>query len=74
MAKPIMISNEVYTELKELKRDRSFSQAIKDMLETHKKKTGKDLIKHVGVIKDNEYDEIMEELRPLYRKWTRRYA
>ena len=74
MARTIMVSNEAYSELKEIKRDRSFSEVIKDLIETHRKKTGKDLIKHVGVIKDNEYDEIMGELKPLYRKWTKRYA
>ena len=74
MARTIMISNEVYGELKDVKEDRSFSEAIKDLIETHKKKTGKDLTKHVGVIKDDEYDRIMKELKPLYRKWTKRYA
>ena len=74
MAKPIMVSNEVYAELKEMKKDRSFSEAIKGLIETHRKKTGKDLLKHVGVIKDNEYDEIMNEIRPLWAKWTKKYA
>ena len=44
------------------------------MIEMHKRKTGKDLIKHIGVIKDDEYDKIMKEIKPLYRKWTKRYA
>jgi len=39
-----------------------------------KKKTGKDLLRHVGVIKDNEYDQIIKELKPLWAKWTRKYA
>ena len=74
MAKTIMIANNVYEELKEAKKDRSFSETIKDLIETHKRKTGKDLIKHVGVIKDDEYSKIMKELKPLYKKWTKRYA
>jgi len=76
MAKTIMISNEVYDELKDSKKNRSFSEAIKDLIETARLKTGADLVKHAGVLKkdDNEYDKIMKELRPLYGKWTKRYA
>ena len=74
MAKTIMIANNVYEELKEAKKDRSFSETIKDLIDTHKRKTGRDLIKHVGVIKDDDYDKIIKELKPLYRKWTKRYA
>ncbi len=74
MAKTIMVSNEIYEELKEEKKNRSFSETIKDLIDTQKRKTGRDLLKHVGTIKDNEYDKIMKELKPLYRKWTKRYA
>ena len=74
MAKTIMIANNVYKELKEVKKDRSFSEIIKELIETHNRKTGRDLLKHVGVIKDDEYDKVMKELKPLYRKWTKRYA
>ena len=74
MAKTIMIANNVYEELKEVKKERSFSEAIKDLIDTHKRKTGKDLLKHVWAIKDNEYGKIMKELKPLYKKWTERYA
>ena len=74
MAKTIMIANEVYNELKVEKKNRSFSEAIKELMEIKKKKTGKDLLKHVGVIKDNEYGKIMKELKPVYAKWTKKYA
>jgi len=74
MAKTIMIANNVYEELKEVKKDRSFSEVIRELIDTNKRKTGRDLLKHVGAIKDNEYDKIMKELKPLYRKWTKRYA
>lgn len=74
MAKTIMVSNKIYEELKEEKKNRSFSETIKDLIDTQKRKTGRDLLKHVGTIKDNEYDKIMKELKPLYRKWTKRYA
>ncbi len=74
MAKTIMISNEVYEELKEAKKDKSFSETIKILIEAKKGKTGKDLLKHVGVIKDNDYAGIIKEIKPLYAKWTKRYA
>lgn len=76
MAKTIMISNVAYEELRKLKEeDKSFSETIKDLIEIKKWKTGADLVKHVGVLKDDkEYDKIMKELKPLYKKWTKRYA
>lgn len=44
-------------------------------MEKRKRKTGVDLIKHVGVIdKDyKEYDGIFKELKILYRRWTKKY-
>ena len=75
MVKTIMISNQVYEELKHAKKDKSFSEAIRNLMETAKAKTGADLEKHVGVLKeDKEYDKIMGKLRPLYKKWTKKYA
>ncbi len=75
MAKTIMISNEVYDALKASKKNLSFSELIKDLIETKKKKTGIGLIKHVGSLKsDKEYDQIVNELKPLYKEWTRKYA
>ena len=76
MAKTIMISNQIYEELKEVKGDRSFSETIKEMIEKSKHKTGAGLIDCVGLLPkdDKEYEKIMKELRPLYKKWTQRYA
>ena len=41
-----------------------------------KAKTGAGLIKCVGLIdkNDKEYDEIIKELKLLWRKWTKRYS
>ena len=41
----------------------------------NRKKIGADLWKCVGLLDkdDKEYDKIMKELGPLYRKWTKRY-
>ncbi len=76
MAKTIMISNGVYEELKRAKEDRSFSETIKYLMEKPKLKTGDGLRECAGLLKkdDKEYEKIMKELKPLYRKWTQRYA
>ena len=37
-----------------------------------KDKTIKNLMKLFGTIKDDEYDKIMKEVKPLWRKWTKR--
>ncbi len=39
-------------------------------------KTGAGLIKCVGLPDDDdkEYEDIIKELKPLWRKWTKRYA
>lgn len=76
MAKTIMISNNVYEELKEAKKDRSFSEVIKELMEKSKSKTGAGLRDCLGLLPkdDKEYERIMKELKPLYNKWTQRYA
>ena len=76
MAKTIMIANTVYGELKEVKKDRSFSEVIKDLLEKSKPKTGAGLKDCMGLLNkdDKEYEKIMKDLKPLYKKWTQRYA
>ncbi|MBI2650352.1 antitoxin VapB family protein [Candidatus Woesearchaeota archaeon] len=76
MAKTIMIANNVYEELKEAKKDRSFSETIKELIEKSRPKTGAGLKDCIGLLpkEDKEYEEIMRELKPLYKKWTQRYA
>ncbi len=76
MAKTIMISNLVYEELKHAKKDKSFSETIKDMMDKSKPKTGAGLRDCAGLLHkgDREYEKIIKELKPLYKKWTQRYA
>ena len=76
MAKTIMIANSVYEELKEIKKDRSFSETIKEMMDRSKPKTGAGLKECAGLLpkEDKEYEKIMKELKPLYKKWTQKYA
>ncbi len=76
MAKTIMISNDLYRELKIVKRDRSFSETIRDLMEKKNKKTIEGLKDCMGLLDkdDNEYDEIMKENRKMWERWTKRYA
>ena len=77
MAKTLMVSNEVYEELKKIKtkEDKSFSEVIVDLIVKKEGKTGRDLWKHFGVLKgDKEYDEVKRELRAGWRRWQKRYA
>ncbi len=71
MAKTIMISNDVYEELKMKKGSKSFSETIKEALDRNKIKTGKDLLPFVGILEgDIEYDEIMKKMKPKWKEWT----
>ncbi len=76
MARTIMISNELYKELKKIKKENSFTETIKDLLDRSKEvKTGKDLFPLIGALKnDKEYDEIMKEVKKGWAAWTRKYA
>jgi len=76
MAKPIMVSNEAYSELKEIKKDRSFSEVIIDLMKSKRKKTVAGLKDCMGLLDkdDDEYGRIMKELRPMYKRWTKKYA
>ena len=76
MAKTIMIANGVYEELKAAKKDRSFSEIIMELIEKSKPKTGAGLRDCSGLLSkdDKEYEKIMKELKPLYKKWTQKYA
>lgn len=77
MAKTIMVSNVAYEELKKLKdEEKSFSDVIIELVSKKGQKTGYDLKECLGLLSkdDREYEKIMKELKPLYRKWTQRYA
>ena len=76
MAKTIMIANEVYEQLKKIKERRSFTNVIRQLMEKPKSKTGANLGDCLGLLDkdDKEYEKIFKELKPLYKKWTKRYA
>ena len=76
MAKTIMVSNDVYNELKRIKSKNSFTEVIINLMNKSKRKTGAGLKECLGLLEkdDKEYDEIMKELRILYKRWTQKYA
>ncbi len=72
MARNIMVSNKVYSDLKQAKgNDKSFSEVIAEALQSSEtdKKTIGSLIKFAGVFKDDtEYDEAFRWLRKMEKK------
>ncbi|MBI2671627.1 hypothetical protein HYX16_01705 [Candidatus Woesearchaeota archaeon] len=76
MAKTIMISNEIYGVLKKMKGEESFTELIKHLVKERETiKTGKELFKLLGALKDDkEYEKILKESKKGWAKWTKRYA
>ena len=76
MAKTIMVSNEIYKELKARKNDKSFSEIITSLIEKKERKTVKNLFDECfGLLEgDKEYDKIMNDLKKGWKKWTEEYA
>lgn len=70
-----MIANEVYAELKSLKRDRSFSTFLKDLLVTGNIKKGIGLRECFGIFKeDKEWEKTRRLLDRGWKRWSKRYA
>ncbi len=75
MARTIMVSNEVYDELKAKKAKRSFSEIITDLLHTNKNKTGKGLYACLGTLKkDKEFEAIEKSMKKGWKEWSKKYA
>lgn len=77
MAKTMMVSNDVYEDLKALKEkdDLSFSELFRELLKNAKTSKISDLREFAGILKDDkEYDEIMPKLKMEWKKWSRKYA
>lgn len=74
MSKTLMISNDVYSALKNIKGDKSFSEIIRDLL-SRKSGNGKNIAKYYGVLKDDgEYKKIKKDLNKKWKEWTQKYA
>ena len=75
MAKTIMISNDVYEELKIKKEKRSFSGVITDLLHANKSKTGSNLRACLGLLrKDEEFKASEKARKEGWKAWNRRYV
>lgn len=75
MAKTIMISNEVYEDLKKAKDKESFSTLLKELINLRKEKTLEGLKEVAGLLKDDkEYYKIIRDIKKGWAKWTRGYA
>ncbi len=77
MARTIMVSNDVYEELKRRKgTTKSFSETIKESLEEKpaKLKTMGELLKYAGTLPsdDTEYEEILEHSRKMWNEWQKK--
>lgn len=74
MAKTIMVSNEVYRELKVRKAKRSFSELIMNML-SKKERTGSGLRACLGLLKEDAESKIIDKaLKRGWKSWNKRYA
>ena len=75
MAKTIMISNEVYAELKSRKEERSFSDLIIDLLKKKDSRTGSGLQSCLGLLKkDKETQVVKKSLESGWKKWSKKYV
>lgn len=63
MTKIISLTNEVYTELKKLKKNKSFSQEIKELIEKSNKKGDiKEILKFHGIWTKEEGRKFQEQI------------
>ena len=76
MAKTIMISNEVYNDLKNIKTEnKSYSDVLKELLSRNKTKKGSNLFSCFGIIKkDREWEDAKKEIKRGWENWSRRYV
>jgi len=74
MARTIMVSNELYNNLKKIKKDKSFTVVISNLLH-EKKRLGKDLFRFWGALEgETEYDKVMKDLNKMWASWSKKYV
>ncbi len=75
MAKTIMIANDVYEKLKTLKKDRSFSELIREKIISNEIKKGSGLRECLGTLKkDKEWEDTKKDLKKGWKNWTKKYV
>ncbi|BDB99895.1 antitoxin VapB family protein [Saccharolobus caldissimus] len=66
--KTIMIRDNVYKKLVEIKGNRSFSDVIEELIEESLSLRRKKLEKYFGIISENEAEKLMMEIKEMRRK------
>lgn len=75
MAKAIMISNDVYKDLSDLKGDKSFSEVLREVLHENKIKKGSNLKICFGLIKnDKEWSGVSKDIERGWKSWNKKYV
>ncbi len=74
--KTVTIADDVYEELLRIKRDRSFSEVIRELLKS-RKGNAEALVKIFGVLSEEEYVESKRKIAVLrvdFEKWEQRQS
>jgi len=66
--KTIMIREEVYRKLNEIKGDKSYSDIIEDLIEESLSLRKKKLEKYFGILSEEEAEELEREIREMRKK------
>ncbi|MFH1401337.1 MAG: antitoxin VapB family protein [Nanoarchaeota archaeon] len=75
MSKTMMISNDVYAELRKMKGEKSFSEVIRTLIRERNKPNGAELSKYAGSFKgDTEWDESKKMRDKGWKDWSKKYA
>ncbi len=79
MAKTLMISNELYEELSKIKGEKSFTEVIKNLMDSKRAKNKGILEDCFGIIKDTksfdkETKEIEKDLKRGWKNWSKKYV
>ena len=75
MAKTIMISNDIYEELKSIKGEKSFSEVIRVLVNKGNLKKGAGLKDCIGILKkDREWNKVERGLERGWKGWNKKYV
>ena len=76
MAKTIMIGNDVYGRLSQMKQGKSYTEVIRSLLNRKEDKTGKGLKECAGLLNKHDHasEQALKESRKAFGQWNRKYA
>ena len=72
MAKIVSLSEKAYMELSKIKKDKSFSEVVLELVEKGKKSNKDEVLRFFG--KDLIDEKAIKGLRKGWKKWSERYA